>query len=88
LYLEEIDKHKKRPNGVGINARQTIRILDGLREKGLIHKGVRIEKGKGIAFSVSPNLEELPIGYDPSVPDHQIIASALTLKSMKIPKKK
>jgi PhoH-like ATPase len=80
IVLEEIDKHKKRPNGVGINARQTIRILDGLREKGLIHKGVRIEKGKGIAFSVSPNLEELPVGYDPSVPDHQIIASALTLK--------
>ena len=80
IVLEEIDKHKKRPNGVGINARQTIRILDGLREKGLIHKGVRIEKGKGIAFSVSPNLQELPVGYDPSVPDHQIIASALTLK--------
>ena len=80
IVLEEIDKHKKRPNGVGINARQTIRILDGLREKGLIHKGVRIEKGMGIAFSVVPNLEELPIGYDPSVPDHQIIAAALTLK--------
>ena len=81
IVLEEIDKHKKRPNGVGINARQTIRILDGLREKGLIHKGVRIQKGKGIAFSVSPNLDELPTGYDPSVPDHQIIASALTLKN-------
>ena len=81
IVLEEIDKHKKRPNGVGINARQTIRILDGLREKGLIHKGVRIEKGKGIAFSVSPNLDELPTGYDPSIPDHQIIASALTLKN-------
>jgi PhoH-like ATPase len=81
IVLEEIDRHKKRPNGVGINARQTIRILDGLREKGLLHKGVRIEKGKGIAFSVSPNLDELPIGYDPSIPDHQIIASALTLKN-------
>jgi len=81
IVLEEIDRHKKRPNGVGINARQTIRILDGLREKGLLHKGVRIEKGKGIAFSVSPNLEELPTGYDPSIPDHQIIASALTLKN-------
>jgi PhoH-like ATPase len=81
IVLEEIDRHKKRPNGVGINARQTIRILDGLREKGLLHKGVRIEKGKGIAFSVSPNLDELPTGYDPSIPDHQIIASALTLKN-------
>ena len=81
IVLEEIDRHKKRPNGVGINARHTIRILDGLREKGLLHKGVRIEKGKGIAFSVSPNLDELPVGYDPGIPDHQIIASALTLKN-------
>ena len=81
IVLEEIDKHKKRPNGVGINARQIIRSLDGLRERGLLHKGVRIEKGKGIAFSVSPNLEELPSGYEPSIPDHQIIASALTLKT-------
>ena len=81
IVLEEIDKHKKRPNGVGINARQIIRALDGLREKGLLHKGVRIEKGKGIAFSVSPNLDELPSGYEPSIPDHQIIASALTLKT-------
>jgi PhoH-like ATPase len=81
IVLEEIDKHKKRPNGVGINARQIIRTLDSLREKGLLHKGVRIDKGKGIAFSISPNLHELPPGYVPTVPDHQIIASALTLKN-------
>jgi len=81
IVLEEIDKHKKRPNGVGVNARRIIRILDGLREKGLLHKGVRIDKGKGVAFSVSPNLDELPVGYDPSIADHQIIATALTLKT-------
>ena len=46
--LEEIDKHKKRQDGVGTNARATIRILDSLREKGNLHKGVRIDKGKGI----------------------------------------
>ena len=80
IVLEEIDKHKKRPNGLGINARQIIRILDGLREKGSLHKGVRIGKGKGIAFAVSPNLNELPLGYEATIPDHQIIAAALTLK--------
>jgi len=81
IVLEEIDKHKKRPNGVGINARQIIRKLDGLREKGLLHKGVRINKGKGIAFSVSPDLNLLPVGYHVSIADHQIIAAALTLKA-------
>ena len=31
--LEEIDKHKKRQDGVGSNARQIIRLFDELREK-------------------------------------------------------
>ena len=31
--LEEIDKHKKRQDTVGSNARRGIRMLDGLREK-------------------------------------------------------
>ena len=46
--LEEIDKHKKRQDGVGSNARRIIRTLDELRAKGNLQKGVRIEKGKGI----------------------------------------
>ena len=31
--LEEIDRHKKRQDGVGVNARETIRTLDSFREK-------------------------------------------------------
>ena len=46
--LEEIDKHKKRQDSVGINARKIIRFLDELREKGNLQKGVRISKGKGL----------------------------------------
>ena len=46
--LEEIDMHKKRQDSVGVNARSIIRIFDALREKGNLHKGVRLEKGKGI----------------------------------------
>ena len=49
--LDEIDKHKKRQDGVGLNARSVIRILDNLRSKGNLHKGVRIAKGKGIVIS-------------------------------------
>tara|TARA_Y100000310_G_scaffold341616_1_gene441353 strand:- start:9296 stop:10618 length:1323 start_codon:yes stop_codon:yes gene_type:complete len=80
IVLEEIDRHKKRPNGLGLNARQIIRILDNLRDEGCLHQGVRISKGKGMAFAVSPDLNELPVGYDANIADHQIIASALTLK--------
>ena len=40
--LEEIDKHKARQDGVGVNARNTIRVLDSLREDGNLHKGVNL----------------------------------------------
>ena len=80
IVLEELDKCKKRPNGVGVNARSIIRILDELREKGNFQKGIRIRKGSGLIFTKAPDLNELPTGYSHSVPDHQIIATALTIK--------
>ena len=80
IVLEELDKCKKRPNGVGANARSIIRILDELREKGNFQKGIRIRKGSGLCFTKAPDLNELPTGYSHSVPDHQIIATALTTK--------
>lgn len=80
IVLEELDKLKKRPNGVGINARSIIRTLDKLREKGQFQRGIRIRKGAGLIFTVAPDLKELPVGYDAEVPDHQIIATALTVQ--------
>ena len=80
IVLEELDNNKKRPNGVGVNARNTIRILDGLREQGKFQKGIRIRKGCGLIFTKAPDLAELPNGYEPTVADHQIIATALTIK--------
>ena len=77
--LEEIDKHKKRQDSVGFHARQTIKMLDELRSKGSLSKGVRIGKGKGI-FKVEDGKAELPIGLSMNVPDHQILATALFVK--------
>ena len=79
--LEEVDKHKKRQDGVGAQARQFIRILDALREKGSLKKGIRIETGKGIVSvcdTSAIDMSLLPSDLDPSVPDHVIIATALT----------
>ena len=87
IVLEEIDKHKKRPDGVGLNARNIIRTLDSLREKGNLHKGVRIGKGKGLLKCISPDTSLLPAGLDPKIPDHQIIAAVLTEQS-KEPRRK
>jgi PhoH-like ATPase len=57
--LEELDKHKKRQDGVGRNARETIRILDSLREAGSLNKGVRLGKGMGIIKVIQLDPERL-----------------------------
>ena len=75
--LEEVDNHKKRQDGVGTNARSFIRRLDSLRDKGSLHTGVRIEKGKGILFVKSPETSPL----DMTVADNEIIVTALEEKN-------
>lgn len=76
--LEEIDKHKKRQDSVGSQARSIIRKLDALRDKGSLSKGVRIEKGFGVVRVSSYNPLCLPDDLDLDDPDNQIIATALS----------
>ena len=76
--LDEIDKHKKRQDSVGAQARSTIRKLDQLRAKGNLSKGVRLATGKGIVKVKSYNPLCLPDDLDLDDPDNQIIATALS----------
>jgi PhoH-like ATPase len=80
--LEELDKHKKRQDLVGASARTVIRFLDSLRSKGSLYEGVRLGKGKGIlkVKGYDPNMD-FPADLDLSVPDHQILAVALSEKT-------
>ena len=78
--LEEIDKHKKRQDSVGLNSRLIIRTLDDLRQKGSLKKGVRIGKGKGIVFARPQDHSVLPRELDKSDPDNTIISAALAEK--------
>ena len=81
--LEEIDKHKKRQDSVGINARKIIRTLDELRAKGNLQKGVRIGKGKGILKAISYEVLKnvsFPSDLDLTIPDHMIIATAISVR--------
>ena len=75
--LEEIDKHKKRQDGVGANARHTIRLLDEYRGKGSIEKGVRIERGKGLLRARISDISSLPAESNKRDPDNIILACAL-----------
>ena len=88
--LEEIDKHKKRQDSVGVNARKIIRSLDELRAKGSLEKGVRLDKGKGILKVMSyESLREVvfPPDLDMRIPDHAIIATGKVVQ-MASPKRK
>ena len=76
--LEEIDKHKKRQDPVGSQARSIIRKLDLLRTKGSLSSGVRIKKGLGILKVASYNPFCLPDDLDLEDSDNQIIATALS----------
>jgi len=73
--LEEIDKHKKRQDSVGFNARLIIKHLDNLRAKGSLYKGLRIDKGLGM-LRVANASKDLPNDLDFNVPDHQILSVA------------
>ena len=88
--LEEIDKHKKRQDSVGFNARRIIKTLDGYREKKSLKDGFRIDKGKGIlkvVMSSTFNTKALPKDLTSSVADNMIIATALTIQKQE-PKRK
>jgi len=76
--LDEIDGHKSRQDGVGAHARQIIRHLDEYRASGNLLKGVRIEKGKGLISVKNYDPASLPDDLDLTIPDNQIIATALT----------
>jgi len=81
--LEEIDGHKKRQDSVGANARHFIRILDELRAKSSLEKGVRIGKGLGIVKVMSYGCLKdaiFPPDLDIRHPDHTIIATAMAVQ--------
>ena len=82
--LEEVDKHKTRQDSVGVNARKIIRILDDLRDKGDLNKGVRLGRRKGIvkvmSYKCLKNSLQFPPDLDLRIPDHTIIATAMAVK--------
>lgn len=75
--LEEIDKHKKRQDSVGVNARETIRTLDELRLTGTLKNGVSLGEGKGILTVNTGSLDKLNPSFEKAEPDNEIISVAL-----------
>jgi len=80
--LEEIDRHKKRQDSVGFNARKIIKHFDCLRENGSLVKGIRPEQGKGIIKICDHDfVNTKQTSLDTNVPDHIILSSALSVQN-------
>lgn len=83
--LEELDKLKKgRTDEISKNAREAIRFMDSLREKGKLSKGVAMPNGGVLQIFANHQkqirTEMRNLNLDPDVPDNRIIATASFLK--------
>jgi len=80
--LEELDRHKSRPDEVGRNARQVSRSLDDMRQKGSLFDGVQIPNGGivRVASIDSSVMAKLPIELQAAKVDNLLIAFMLQLQ--------
>ena len=75
--LQELDSKKNLDGEIGYNARQTARILEDIRNRGNLIKGVKLKEtdGKLIFEPNEVSQEKLPEGVDIKKPDKRIIRS-------------
>ncbi len=81
--IEELDRFKKKQDELGRNARQTIRLLDTLRQRGNIHKGVKINsdrKDSGFLRVISGFGQIKNSALDMEIADNRILRVAYQLQ--------
>ena len=71
LVLEELDRHKSRPDEVGRNCRDVSRVLDSLSEKGSLKDGVDLPNGGTLKVLASET------GYSELLPPELIKGSSV-----------
>ena len=79
--LEEIDQFKKGHDQIHFNAREFIRILDGLAGDKLVKGGVGMGRGKGKLRIITNHLHEPQVSeiFSGDKPDHRILSVAMHL---------
>jgi len=73
VVLEELDKFKKDNSELGANARHAARILDDLRTKGDLSKGVLLENGGELRVELNCNNVQLPASWSDLNNDNRIL---------------
>jgi PhoH-like ATPase len=76
--IEEIDRFKRESSELGQNARTVSRMLDGLRQKGRLNKGVKLDNGGNLRIIFHDhNGDKLPFGNN--TVDSRIVGLALAV---------
>lgn len=73
VVLEELDRFKKDNTELGANARHVARLIDGLREKGSLNQGVKLENGGVLRIEMNFHEVKLPDSWVGSVNDNRIL---------------
>ncbi len=73
VVLEELDNLKNADGEAGANARQVIRFLEGLRQKGKLTEGVRLPEGGILRLEINHINETLPDGFKEEKNDNRIL---------------
>jgi PhoH-like ATPase len=84
IVVEELDRFKRDQNENGRNARHFSRLVDSLREKGSLAKGVTLANGGELIIKSvegSGDFDYSQFGIDMSLNDNLILRDALALKS-------
>ncbi len=78
--IEEVDQFKREGTERGRNARQIARLLDDLREKGSLSKGVQLESGGLLRVAVPSKRPELESAIDHAAMDAAILQCAFDVR--------
>ena len=78
--LEEIDRFKRESSELGQNARAVSRTLDGLRGKGHLNKGVKLENGGTLRIVFHEKNGEATLPFGNNSVDNRIIGQAMAIQ--------
>jgi PhoH-like ATPase len=87
--LQELDSKKTASGDVGYHARESIRILDSLRQKGNLLQGIQMDNGGTFRIvtlrndMLEPVRNMIPASFRSDKPDNMIIETVLYLKETK-----
>lgn len=78
--LEELDDQKSKTSDIGYNARETSRILDQLRKKGKLNKGIKLDNGGTLKIVIDKKELKLPPHLSATKADNRILTTAIDLQ--------